>query len=471
MLRKRFMPKPMPHLKPIMLLSVLILPILFSINNMCIKASASDPPVHNINTGMHYPTIQEAIDASQTTNGHTILVDAGTYYEHVIVYKTIRLLGTSQSTTIIDGNGTGQVVSLTANAAEIAGFMVQNGEFGIDLDGVQNASVTENKVFTCSYAGIKVRGCSSCTVANNTATSITQAGIYMWESEVNLITNNTISSTNHGIWLLNNSTNNIISNNLVINSLQGIVAASNNNTIRGNTVSSSSVGGIVMAGVFYNTIFQNNLLQNNPQTWSYGGSINFWDNSYPSGGNYWSNYVGVDFCSGPYQNVTGGDGIGDTPYVIDTDNVDRYPLMTSPTPTPTPTPTATPTPTPSPSPTTSPTPTPMPTPTPSPTPTATPTPAPTAAPTSPPTPTPTPTAPPTSTPTPTPTPTPAPTLTPSPSPTPAPVAVLPEEVIYALFAVAIAAWVATATVLIRKKKKKQQTDCDTLRTILSVTIK
>jgi len=44
----------------------------------------------------------------------------------------------------------------------------------------------------------------------------------------------------------------------------------------------------------------------------------FWDDGYPSGGNYWSDYAGVD---------ADGDGIGDTPYVIDENNTDRYPLI------------------------------------------------------------------------------------------------------------------------------------------------
>ena len=52
-----------------------------------------------------------------------------------------------------------------------------------------------------------------------------------------------------------------------------------------------------------------------------------WDNGYPSGGNYWIGYVGEDKYSGPYQNITGRDGIGDTPRTIDADNIDHYPLM------------------------------------------------------------------------------------------------------------------------------------------------
>jgi hypothetical protein len=59
----------------------------------------------------------------------------------------------------------------------------------------------------------------------------------------------------------------------------------------------------------------------------YFGYANVWDDGYPSGGNFWSDYAGVDLFSGPLQNETGRDGIGDTAYVIDEDNVDRYPLI------------------------------------------------------------------------------------------------------------------------------------------------
>ncbi|UCH31942.1 MAG: hypothetical protein JSV05_00640, partial [Candidatus Bathyarchaeota archaeon] len=52
-----------------------------------------------------------------------------------------------------------------------------------------------------------------------------------------------------------------------------------------------------------------------------------WDNGYPSGGNFWSDYDGVDVKRGFYQNESGSDGIGDTPYIIDENAADYYPLM------------------------------------------------------------------------------------------------------------------------------------------------
>jgi hypothetical protein len=64
--------------------------------------------------------------------------------------------------------------------------------------------------------------------------------------------------------------------------------------------------------------------------------VNVWDDGYPSGGNYWSDYTGVDIKKGENQDQPGSDGMGDTPYVINANNRDRYPLMNpygSPPPT------------------------------------------------------------------------------------------------------------------------------------------
>ncbi len=52
-------------------------------------------------------------------------------------------------------------------------------------------------------------------------------------------------------------------------------------------------------------------------------SKNQWDNDYPSGGNYWSNYR----QKYPNAQELADTGLADTPYVISDDNQDRYPLL------------------------------------------------------------------------------------------------------------------------------------------------
>ncbi len=71
----------------------------------------------------------------------------------------------------------------------------------------------------------------------------------------------------------------------------------------------------------------NNILGNPIATFDAPGA-DFWDAGYPSGGNYWSDYKGVDQCRGPQQtDCTGSDGLGDTPRSVYGGTVDRYPLM------------------------------------------------------------------------------------------------------------------------------------------------
>ena len=76
-----------------------------------------------------------------------------------------------------------------------------------------------------------------------------------------------------------------------------------------------------------NTIYWNNFINNTQQVTISVSSDNVWDNGYPSGGNYWSNYTGVDEYQGSNQDILGSDGIGDTQYEIDVDNQDNYPLI------------------------------------------------------------------------------------------------------------------------------------------------
>jgi len=103
------------------------LPVTASTTHNIYSSLHSNLPVHNINTTLNYLTIQEAINAPETLDGHMIQVDAGTYYEHVNVNKTVSLIGENPANTIIDGNGTGIVIRIRASNVTIRGFTIQNG--------------------------------------------------------------------------------------------------------------------------------------------------------------------------------------------------------------------------------------------------------------------------------------------------------------------------------------------------------
>jgi len=70
----------------------------------------------------NYSTIQDAIDAA--SEGDTIFVYSGTYYESLQIDKTVTLTGEDKNNTFIDGDGSGNVVDVTADSVNINGFTV-----------------------------------------------------------------------------------------------------------------------------------------------------------------------------------------------------------------------------------------------------------------------------------------------------------------------------------------------------------
>ena len=429
---------------------------------------ALNETVHNLNTGLNYTTIQDAINAIETEDGHGILVDGNyTYYEHVVVNKSISVFGQDRRTTIIDGGGTGNVVNITKNNVNVTGFTIQNsGDYpysGIYLTNVNHCNITENNVLssglgihlyyssnttvcgnhieanekdgieleessnntiygnnitannwygirlysssdndiygnsitdnyygislsspsynntisgnniTNNYYGVRLYASSNNTISGNIVTANHQYGISLYASSYNTVSGNAVTANNwdgvrlyassyntvsgnivtanheFGIRLEWSSYNNTISGNNITNNWDGVhLYVSSNNTISGNTVSANhddgiylggshcnnvtennitSHGvGIYLAGSSGNLIYHNNFVNNLDQVASYE-SANSWNDSYSSGGNYWSDYTDVDEKSGPNQDQQGSDGIWDHPYVIDENNIDHYPIV------------------------------------------------------------------------------------------------------------------------------------------------
>jgi parallel beta-helix repeat protein len=131
-----------------------------------------------------------------------------------------------------------------------------------------------------------------------------------------------------GIYLVPSSNNTITGNYITANTDSGIWTAGVSNNITGNYIANNEIG--ILFDGSHDHIYHNNFINNTKQVedicWTnpwLPSSANILDDCYPSGGNYWSDY------EDRYPNATELDdsGIWDTPYVIDANNQDRYPLM------------------------------------------------------------------------------------------------------------------------------------------------
>jgi parallel beta-helix repeat protein len=183
---------------------------------------------------------------------------------------------------------------------------------------------------------IHLESCSNVTIANNTITSSPE-----WGEQPH--------SLGIDVW---GGTSNVITGNLIIGNVGGITleTATSNNRVFGNNIT-GNFRGLWIQGSQNNSIYSNNFDNNAVNVFIIGGTagnplMNTFDNG--TTGNYWSNYNGTDNNS---------DGIGDSPYIIDANNKDNYPLMklianqNSSPPIPSPSPTPSPEPQPEPFPT------------------------------------------------------------------------------------------------------------------------
>ena len=198
----------------------------------------------------------------------------------------------------------GQLIVANCTNVDITNLQVSNTDVGILMAFVDDARITGNSVWN-GMGGIYLDYTSNATVTANNVSLNSANGL-----RFRFVTNASITG-----------------NSLSWNGFNGLrMDYSSNSTLSANDVSNNGFG-IRLFGADGIVVYHNNLSANSVQAFDSGGSGNSWDDGYPSAGNYWSDYAGVDLKWGPNQNLTGSDGIGDTPYVIDADSQDRYPLM------------------------------------------------------------------------------------------------------------------------------------------------
>jgi hypothetical protein len=328
-----------------------------------------------------YATIEAAIE--NATDGDTIFVKAGTYEENPLeINKALSLVGEGAGSTKIcfDPPYTEETwnilehykfyetpITVTADDFTLSGFKIVTTGGQIVMNG-NGTKIMENEILT----GLQVSGSQLKITGNIFPCEITISGSYSNISanigynmrihgsfcDVSLNSFSGSASAAGGIWFEGNfclvhdndmkasdgilgGNNNIIYRNVVDDASNGLAVGGSNNTVCLNRVTNCRVGLSPRAEntyyanyVAYNrwgvdtgdtelnptgtaaTLYHNNFVGNTYQVWTSGTyESDYFDNG--KEGNYWSAYSGVD---------VDGDGIGDTPYVIDDNRSDRFPL-------------------------------------------------------------------------------------------------------------------------------------------------
>ena len=215
----------------------------------------------------NFTKIQEGIDAADS--GDIIYVYNGTYFENIVIDKSITLIGENKNNTIIDGRTVGNTIKINADYVTIKNFTIQNSGLIFPLSGINlssNNNVIENNLINDNYYGITLYFSSENTINKNIIKNDHNCGIYIINSKNNLIIENIIK--NHiynGIGVYYSSNNNIIErNNFINNSFCAVnIRISSNNTINSNNFSNNNICIHIPnnSNIASNNIFLNNKIE------------------------------------------------------------------------------------------------------------------------------------------------------------------------------------------------------------------
>jgi parallel beta-helix repeat protein len=302
-------------------------PSLLLVVFVCAQASFTGNPssslsVHNLNTGLSYATIQEAINAPETLARHVILIDAGVHAESAVVNKSRTIVGQDQNTTVIDSTYHDIGLDIRADDVVISRLRVIGGRYGISGDS-RNITISNTIVEHITVDGVVIGGSES-VADQNIVTNCGNFGIWIAGGNRSSVTNNKVSSCLHvGISLSDCNRVNVTNNNVTNCEVGILLSPASDNLIVNNRLELNGQDDIQIAGGLNNRIYHNAFAH-----MPFQGCDNIWDDGYPSGGNYYSDYKDMDLFSGPYQNLIGSDGIWDGRANVTCG--DRYPLVDPP---------------------------------------------------------------------------------------------------------------------------------------------
>gem|GEM_PF-1173957 len=205
---------------------------------------------------------------------------------------------------------------------------VSGNTYGLLLDHADGA-----RIGNCTGDAAIADNIYAVTVNDSTDAAVINCSLYGNEHAVRVtdsmrtVIDDCLAYNNTDAVVVDSANGTAISSSLLHHNVHALDIHANNTTAMRCSFWKNMYGVRILAGRA-NSIYHNNFAYNMEQA-SDAGVNTSWDNGYPAGGNYWSNYAGTDHRKGPGQNESGSDGIGDIPFPIagGAAAADIYPLM------------------------------------------------------------------------------------------------------------------------------------------------
>jgi parallel beta-helix repeat protein len=237
-------------------------------------------------------------------------------------------------------DATSAAMILYSSGGLISDCNIKNNKWGVELENsnnidINNCDLSSNSWWNCVLDFSSNNTLSDCNLKNSGTWGL---GMFSSSHDNHVYKCDISSNFFYGVSIGNSNRNNI--SNCIIDSNRfmypinghGIdIKHSEENIIVDCNISNNRRGIMISSDSENNYIYHNNLLNNDIN--ANDGGNNIWDDDYPSGGNYWSNFNepsegAYDDYSGANQNITGSDGIVDSSYSIPAgSNLDNYPLL------------------------------------------------------------------------------------------------------------------------------------------------
>jgi len=269
--------------KSISFFVLFILVISFFNIEICVAKDGNTLYVGGTSDG-NYTTIQSALD--NAGNNDTIYVYSGTYYEKLIIDKSINLVGSEKSSTIIDGDGDLYVIFIKSSWVNVSHFTITNGAMGIytsdfnysfnkitnnifqnNSEGIRlyyscNNKITDNVFKYHGDHGVILHSSSNNSLMTNAFIDNYKAVSFGGWSYYNIISGNNFSDNTYCI-NLEYSFNNFIIGNYILSNSRGITLSySNGNNVTNNEIKENYQCGIYLINSDGNIISPNNYSHN-----------------------------------------------------------------------------------------------------------------------------------------------------------------------------------------------------------------